>query len=214
MKKRMKLLLVFLVFVLAAAGGTALYLHYGASKEVKPQEQQITEPYDYPVKPGTQEWVDLVGRREACEIPEEILGKLTTEALLETILNYPLLFGWTVHNTWEEGVESEIRQFNGLQELLRREDAGEVVYKKYCEMPIEYFVSETGPDTYDLQPFLERLLMRDEIQSQLVDKQKEVAEQVIKTIRRKMAEPDKYYHEMLSEDIYEKLLEKYPEFKE
>lgn len=212
MKKGKKIVFVVVVLALLVAGGTALYLHYGASGAAKPQ--QITKSYDYPVKPGMQKWEELTDKRGACEIPEEVLGKLTTEALLDTVLNYPLLIGWTAHNTLDEGVESEIRQFNGLQELLRRGDAGEVVYKKYCEMPIEYFVSETNPDTYGIQPFLERLLMRDEIQKQLAGKQKEVAEQVIKTIQRKMAEPDKYYGEMLSDDIYEKLLEKYPEFKD
>lgn len=82
-------------------------------------------PYSYPVVPGTSEWLSLkshVEKIQACQIPEEILRNLSTEDLLETVLNYPLLVDMLVWNTPEEGYFEVQSQFNGLQELSKRSD--------------------------------------------------------------------------------------------
>lgn len=49
-------------------------------------------PYDFPIKPGTDEWAKLKSGKEMaeiCNIPDSILTSLTTEALTITCLNYP-----------------------------------------------------------------------------------------------------------------------------
>ena len=54
--------------------------------------EAIDEKYNYPVLPGTDEWIavgDTRTRHDACEIPVEILNKLTTKALLLTALDIP-----------------------------------------------------------------------------------------------------------------------------
>ena len=56
-------------------------------------EKRITEAYEYPVVPGMEEWKKLKSlpeMAEACQIPEDILDSMTTEALMqfsEFILN-------------------------------------------------------------------------------------------------------------------------------
>ena len=93
-------------------------------------EYYITDPYQYPIVPGTEEWKKFdnnADMMEACLIPEEILKHMTTEALLETVLSYPLLSNMFRWETVQAGYEFMLRNFNGLQELMRRTDASDVI---------------------------------------------------------------------------------------
>ena len=54
--------------------------------------QKSNTPYDFPIKPGTEEWQKIKSGDEiamVCSIPDSILTSLTTEALAKTCLNYP-----------------------------------------------------------------------------------------------------------------------------
>ena len=105
----------------------------GATDNPEPQ-YTIDTPYEYPILPGTQEWIDLgdvFARRKACQIPEEILRNMTTDALLQTVLDYPFLHNIYVFNTLEQGYEEIKRQFNGLQELETRPDFLDTL-SQYC----------------------------------------------------------------------------------
>ena len=46
----------------------------------------VTAPYQFPVQPGTPEWVELSAnaRRAACRLPAGLAEQMTSEALLET----------------------------------------------------------------------------------------------------------------------------------
>jgi hypothetical protein len=86
-----------------------------------------SEAYDYPIKPGTDEWKAFGSHEEmlkACQIPEELLHRMSTTALVETVLSYPLIGDWLAYNTPEMGIEHVSEQFNGLSELLGRNDVG------------------------------------------------------------------------------------------
>lgn len=126
MRKR----LLELLFCLASA--LALWAVFGAATA---SPYTIDTPYDYPVKPGTPEWLqyaNVLGRRRACEVPEEILTHMTTEALLQTVLDYPFLGDMYAFNTMEMGYETVKRRFRGLQELESRPDCLEVLGRR-CE---------------------------------------------------------------------------------
>ena len=106
--------------------------------------------YDYPVKPGTNEWKAFTSHADmvsACQIPENILNKMSTAGLIEAVLNYPLLIDMTAYNSPQEGFEQVTTQFNGLQALLNREDAGSELLAKYNKMEpaeIRNINKETG----------------------------------------------------------------------
>ncbi|MCR4598478.1 MAG: hypothetical protein K5678_05530 [Acetatifactor sp.] len=91
------------------------------------QSNMITKPYDYPIKPGTQEWIALpsvIERREACEIPQEILERMTTSALVESVITYPFFIDTIgAFNSFEEGLNWVATYFSGIDELLSRSDA-------------------------------------------------------------------------------------------
>ena len=93
-----------------------------------------SDAYDYPIKPGTDEWKALGSHEQmlkACQIPEKLLHRMSTTGLVETVLNYPLLGDWLAYNTFEIGIESVRKQFNGLSELLSRDDAGVALIASY-----------------------------------------------------------------------------------
>jgi hypothetical protein len=86
----------------------------------------IQTAYTYPVRPGSDEWKALKtdkARQEACAIPEDILKKMTTDALLESIYAYPMLNRLLVYIPLREGYRRLCKWFNGLAELSTREDA-------------------------------------------------------------------------------------------
>ena len=90
----------------------------------------ITEAYVYPVQPGTEAWASFESHQEmidACEVPEETLRQMTTQALLESVLNYPLLGDVLAYDDSEAGFEAMVDSFRGLEEFLSREDAAEVL---------------------------------------------------------------------------------------
>lgn len=86
----------------------------------------ISNSYDYAVKPNTAEWKKFTSAEEkvkASQIPESTLSKMTTKALVETVINYPLLVNMYAFDTEQEGFNVVYGTFNGLQELTKRSDA-------------------------------------------------------------------------------------------
>lgn len=96
--------------------------------------QTVDREYDFPVKPGTNAWQAFTTHKqmvEATTLPAKTATGLTTRALLETCLNYPLLPDMMAFNSPQQGLEAVIRNFNGLQELVGRKDVALHIVKAY-----------------------------------------------------------------------------------
>ena len=81
--------------------------------------------WDYPVKPGTEEWKALLNDADmvkACQIPTDILKEITTTELAALCLNYPLKIKFYAYNNVLTGIRQVAAEFNGMQELLLRKD--------------------------------------------------------------------------------------------
>jgi hypothetical protein len=101
---------------------------------IYPQTINQNSGYEYPIKPGTAEWKSIESRYklvEACQIPNEILRKLSTKQLLATCLNYPFLPEIFAYDNMQEGFDNVSASFNGWQELLKRSDNINVLIDKY-----------------------------------------------------------------------------------
>lgn len=99
----------------------------------------IHQPYDYPVKPGTEEWKKFKTGQEmfdACQVPDDVLKKLSTKALAETCLNYPLFLDYLAANDERAGIGYMINSFNGLKELASRTDGHKELINLYRWLPI------------------------------------------------------------------------------
>ncbi len=133
--------------------------------------------WDYPIKPGTEEWANFKSGQEmidACQIPENILKNFSTSRLAHLCLNYPLLGDILFFDNYQEGFERISANFNGFSELFEREDAGTELLKLYQEFDLESFKKSNGKEKtnvfYDMcidiviaQPiFLEKLELQQE----------------------------------------------------
>jgi len=136
--------------------------------------QQKNKPYDYPVKPGTKEWKAFTSheqKRQACQIPQSILISMSTPDLLVTCLNYPLYGDIMAYNRAQEGFEYVKKGFNGLQELLKRNDIGAGIVELYDKMDpgaIDKSWTSIEKGKYSFKFFsIEILLAQDEVISNL-----------------------------------------------
>lgn len=93
--------------------------------------------YEYPIKPGTTEWEELgtFSRRiAACRIPEETLDAMTTDALVDAVLDFPFLMNLMVYNSASEGFDCLLSQCDALKELLTREDGADKLAEEYASL--------------------------------------------------------------------------------
>ena len=107
----------------------------------------------------------------ACQIPQDVLSKMATPALLQTCLNFPASAVLLIHNTPQQGFDDWKQHFNGIEELLKRSDAKEVLLKAYSIYDTKTHTLlktaiEKGHYTFILT-MLESILVQDEITSSL-----------------------------------------------
>ena len=120
MKKIPTVLLTFMMLAALCAGC--------ASGKTK----QVDTPYVYPIQPGTEEWAkldSLDAKIAACKVDPELMNSMTTEALLETVLDYPPLINLYAYTDMQQAIGVVSKNFDGLQILLDRENAAECIQK-------------------------------------------------------------------------------------
>jgi len=122
-------------------------------------------PWDYPAKPGMEEWNSFQTGQErlkACQIPQEILDIMSTKDLAEICMNYPLYGDFIFFNIERSVISSLIGSFNGLKELSVRKDGVRALINIYRDYPVlfdlQHDVSSKDYDTPYRLPFLELLL--------------------------------------------------------
>ena len=133
-----------------------------------------SDAYDYPIKPGMDEWKAFGSHEEmlkACQIPERLLDGMSTTGLVETVLNYPLAGDWWAYDSAEIGIEGVREQFNGLSELLSRNDAGVSLIASYQTMDpttidVNSLIAEQGEYYFRILN-IELLLSQDSVISNL-----------------------------------------------
>lgn len=115
--------------------------------------------------------------RNAHQLPNKVLSSLSTAGLVETFLDYPLLYELMAYNTPQQGFDKMRSNFNGLDELLRRKDAGAALISTYASMnpaaiSPDWTLVQTG--NFSLKIYaMEVLLAQQEIISVLGMKEKE-----------------------------------------
>lgn len=129
------------------------------------------DAYKFPVKSGTDEWKALGSRDErvaSLQIPQRKLTTMSTEGLVKTSLENPFFIDLILFNTFQQGMDAVIEDFNGIQELFNRKDAGATLVNLYASMDPE------KTDTYTPFDFLniEMLLAQEEILQTLTDKER------------------------------------------
>lgn len=89
-------------------------------------DEKVSVAYDYPITIYSSEWKELKSveeRRIACAVPIELLEKMTTEALVETVVKYPLFIDVYAYDSIIQGFQALGNYFKGVEVLLSRSDA-------------------------------------------------------------------------------------------
>lgn len=85
-------------------------------------------------------WTDigsLEDRFAACEIPVSRLSAMTTEALVKSMMNYPLNYLVLMHNDPKEAIDIIVKHSPLHKEFLSRPDAAEVFVDMYAEVEMD-----------------------------------------------------------------------------
>ena len=135
--------------------------------------QTETISWDFPVKPGSEEWASFTTaqqKRDACQIPQKTLEALSTKDLVVICLNYPLLFDYAAFDDERIGASIVIKRFNGFEELSKRKDGIAELVSLYKNYPIFTQRPEQTSTDYSKPfklPFIELLLSDDLFSKQL-----------------------------------------------
>ena len=114
--------------------------------KTKSIDYSINEPYSFDAITQKEVWSTFhcfEEKMEACQVPDELLSNMTTEALMMTCLNHPLALSYTAYNDERDGVNVICQMSNAFQELLRRSDGINQLVQYYSSYP-EVVVWETG----------------------------------------------------------------------
>lgn len=116
------------------------------------------------------EWQNTESRKkrgEMLQLPDEILEDISTDKLIEAVLDYPFFCDVYAFDNVQTGVDILFDTFNGARELLNRSDAAAVLLDKYESEPV-YTDADAETDILKLT-YIEILLT----QSSITDKMDE-----------------------------------------
>ena len=98
-----------------------------------------SEKWEYPVKPGSNEWNKLSNIEEILavqQIPERILNKMSTEEVCQAWLELPGKLDILLCNTDQQGFDCLKERYNVVREMLSRKDIHKVILKNYYKINI------------------------------------------------------------------------------
>lgn len=98
----------------------------------------------------TEEWKDM-SRQErvnACQLSEEDVAGISTEDLLQYVINYPFMIDIYAFSTFEMGFEHVCDEFGAISWLLNREDYAQVLIDTYSSIPVESSSMAKSVDYY------------------------------------------------------------------
>jgi hypothetical protein len=128
----------------------------------------------FPIKPGSDEWKSFTSHTQkvaVLQLPGYDLETMSTDELLQVCLNYPMALEIMAYDNPQQGIEAIIRQFNGLQELMKREDAAILLLENYSKLNPKHLdenwtLVKKGNFAFKFR-YIELLLAQDKIFSKL-----------------------------------------------
>lgn len=185
---------VFSIVVCLAIVISTLFIVNAAKKHTSWLEAISADAYDFPILPDVnkEEWAKLesaVEKNAVLQIPEDKLKSMSTAGLIATCMKYPNLVPLFAFNSPVEGIEKMIKDFNGLSELLSREDAGAALVEFYSSLDLDSLLATDKYPSFRLQ-LLEYIIAHPSILSKVSDRKEllEAAYQMAELKQRKYSE--------------------------
>ena len=198
-KRTYTLFLVFFLAMLLFASTTQMSAQEDGAIGVNPNTQS-TDAYQFPILPGSTEWQALQTHDEmvaVTQIPVETLSTISTHGLAMTVLDYPLLADIWAFDSVQQGFSIVTNNFNGLQELLVREDAGRellILYEQMAPSSLDslWSLEQQGYYVFDIV-HLEFLLAQQSVLDTLSDDERGNLQRLaLHYYEQKMQLPDTY----------------------
>ncbi|MDR0603212.1 MAG: hypothetical protein LBG80_02775 [Bacteroidales bacterium] len=170
--------------------------------------------WDYPVKPGSEEWKKFKSNKEmvdACQIPGYILQNISTSDLMTLCLQYPLLYNVFAFANKNDGLKKLFADFNGIREFSKREGAIDKLREAYlaelsifpCKLDTCSILEEIGYSILHIS-MLEMLISYSDFytNSTTKDKKKEVLESLLYGYLEKIKYPNYFRRIGLTSNLY------------
>ena len=146
--------------------------------------------YTYPIIPGTEKWKEFQDRQEmedACQVPFKILKKQSTQAVIQALWEFPLVYDFFAWDPYQKGYEFVHFPLNAYKELLKRPDAAICFSDRYM------LVSETQREHPIAHYILEMHLAQENFIKQLgTNEKKKVVKRAIEIMQMRRKNPDFY----------------------
>lgn len=171
------------------------------------QNQKAT--WDYPVKPGSKEWLkvdDYSKRLQLLNVPEDILLKLNTKELVQICLKYPQMELIFTRNDILSGISYVSTLFNGFIELSKRKDAGTELLRIYKDLnPDNYATANLKEKISHKKNFIVmELLLASPVILRNMEKEERV--DLLNVLYNKYEEKAKYWQQFYYDQISSNLL--------
>ena len=171
-------------------------------------QEKVT--WDYPIKPGSEEWKLFQSSKEmvdACQIPNDILKSVSTDELLNICLKYPMFLDVHFSNNLQDGLDAIISSFNGFETFFEREDCSETLLRLYFkEIPTKPHIKKGNNKLKVL--YLELLLSQSSIINGLNEEQKKkLLKNTLKRISEKQEKKYSQYYQLSSALILSRLID-------
>lgn len=132
----------FLKDAVIITAASLLIILFSCSKENSTDcvSNSFPDTYDYPIKPGTEEWINLGSRDKRVEanmIPKDILETISTGGLFESLLSYPYILDYRAWEKSQIGFEKLKSENNGFEQLYSRVDLFPIIYKWYESLSVD-----------------------------------------------------------------------------
>ena len=91
------------------------------------------DSYNYPVYPSMKEWEAFTTSQEmvdACQVPKTTLSKMSTQAVVQAIWEYPFLPDVLLRYEYQSDFEAMFSENNAYMELVKRKDAGTALFER------------------------------------------------------------------------------------
>ena len=106
-----------------------------AEKEYQIHDVSVIKEY-YEKINNTTDWKKSLSFDERCaimQIPDDMLNNIDTETLFDAVINYPFFSYINAYTNIQDGVDTMLENFNGIQELAKRSDSPEMILQKYID---------------------------------------------------------------------------------
>ncbi len=178
-----------------------------------------TDTYKYPVVPvlGNEKWNALYSEGgwdavdKANQIPESTLASMSTEGVFQSIIDFPGFIDrvYLTESTYLQAFLDTKDKCNAYSELLKREDAAEVVCNRYEQFVSRVKLSEEGPVEYSnpvgcfMEPLIGQIISQKEVYSKFDDSQlKRIADRIAIRFVFEAGASSSYVHTIANMDLF------------